>query len=123
MPNLKSSPSPAPAYAHHRRVKTTADSATQTSIKQGMNCQGYRRVNIQVVPTALANPVIQVMFWSAAAAKFIAASTDIAVTAKGAGVSHEFPVDVDERIIFVRVVSGITTGDTVDIHVSGTPVP
>lgn len=109
----------APSYAHHRRVKDAADAAVSTDVKQGMMCAGYENVNIQVNPSAAANPALAVLVWSEVAGKFV--STGTTKAAAGAGIPQEFQFPAGGRVIWVQVTGGMAAADVVDIYVSGVP--
>lgn len=121
MPDIeqRGSPAPAPAYALHRLLKDANDSAAPTNVKVGCNCKGYKTAHIQIVPSSGANPAVEVLFWSEAAAKFIRGHTQITKTALGAGIASEFDVDVGSRVIYVMITSGMGASEEVRIYVSG----
>lgn len=114
-------PEAAPRYAKHRTVEDAADGlpVTLTTKGHGLNCQGRRFVNFQVVPTpAAANPSVEVLFWSEAAGHFISANTPIAKAGIGAGLPYEFTVEAHGRILFCRVTAGIAASQVVEIYAS-----
>jgi len=108
----------APDYVLHRQKVTGNDAAPPTSVKSGINCSSFRVANIQVINGTLANPAIEVMFWSGAAGKFVSQHTPVVFGAKGAGADWEATVDVNGRIVFVMVTAG-AHADGTDIYVSG----
>lgn len=106
----------APQYEHHREAVDTADT-TITDSRRGVNCGGYSRLHVQIVPTDGANPTVEVLFWSDAAGQFISAHTPLVFAGTGVDAPYEFSIDVEGRRIFVAV-NTIGAG-SVDIYVAG----
>ena len=114
----KASPTMAPEYVLYRTARETEDTVF-TDPLQGLVCNDFDSLHVQVIPSALAVPKVEVMFWSAEASKFISANPKIEATATGAGVPFEFTVTPKGRRIFIAVTDGIASGDTVKISVAG----
>jgi len=116
---LYGSPQMAPEYVLHRHLEGAADGASEIIMQHGINMAGFEWANIQVVPSAMASPVVQVLFWSEEAAKYIVDHTEIEFLAKGDGVAWEASIDARGRKIFVKVVSGVPAGQECKIFVAG----
>ena len=106
----------APTYELHREAVDAADT-TITDSRRGVNCGGYSRLHVQIVPDGTANPTVEVLFWSDGAGAFIPAHTPLVFAGVGADKAYEFSIDVEGRRIFVAVTT-IAAG-SVDIYVAG----
>jgi len=109
----------APRYVLHRLVEDAVDSAPFDRKVDGMQMADHRFVNIQVLPSTLADPSIEVLFWSEEAGKFVSAHTPITFAGIGAGDPYEVSVEVHGRLIFVAVTAGVVAGDTVKVMTGG----
>lgn len=106
----------APESKFYRRV-IAADVLPVADQKQGLNCSNYETVHFQVIPSGGANPVVQLLFWSEAAAKFIPYETAVTIAAKGADVAYTFSYAVQGRIVLLAVTT--LSAGAVDIYTSG----
>ena len=119
MTTTKSTPGLAPNFVLHREVKEAVDSGDITNVKSGMNMEGFSTCIIDVSPSTLADPSIQILFWSENHSKFVAENSPVSYPGAGAGKGYQQQVDCAGRVMFVFVDSGVTTGDTVKIGVAG----
>ena len=101
----------------HRKAVTGTDTLPFTAKKDGMNMQGYLRANVQVVPSALSNPTVQVQWWSEAASKFVQEQVPLTKAGVGVNTPYEFTVDCRGRIMMVVVTT--QAAGTCDIYISG----
>ena len=118
MADIRRSPAKAPEYARHRDGATTADVIATVVKEHGMNMDGHEWANVQVVPGALMNPSVAVVWWSDAANGFVQEHVPISKAGVGNGVPYEFSVRCLSRIMFVALVGGPYAAG-VDVHVSG----
>jgi len=119
---MSSSPSTSPVFTIHRVVKDSADAGDITNRALGMNMHGYRSGAIRVVPSANANPIVEVLFWSGEAGKFISRVHAVETGAFGAGVAFDLSFRAFGGVVFVRVKSGVGSGDTITILVAGAQI-
>lgn len=110
----------APKYVLHRVVEDAVETPPFDRKVDGMQMADHRWANIQVLPSALANPDIVVLFWSEEAGQFIQEHAPTNFAGKGAGVPYEVSVEVHGRLMLVAVISGtMAGGDVVKIMTSG----
>lgn len=95
--------SQAPEYRLHRENLTGADTLPITDGKRGVNCIGYEKLHVQVIPAGGGNPSVEVLFWSSAAGRFVSAHTPLTFAGKGANTPYEFTIDVSGRKAFVAI--------------------
>lgn len=108
-----STPGYSPNTNLHREVAVN-DSAAVTDKALGVNFKGFEKGIIEVVPSGGANPVIDLLFWMEGAGsggEFVEEHTPIQFTAPGADTPYSSTFDAMGRIVFAKVVSGITVGD------------
>ncbi len=115
---INNSPQKCPNYAFYKDV-AAAESAAETVKQNGINMDGYRYANIQVVPTPAsgADPTAQVLWWSETLGEFIQEHTAISMAGAGANTPYEFTVECNGRIMLV-VLTTMSSG-TAKIYVSG----
>jgi len=80
---------------------------------------GFKSGVVRVVPSAAARPIVEVLFWSGEAGKFVSRVYAIESGGFAAGVAFDLPFKAFGGIAFVKVVGGIASGDTVTILVAG----
>jgi hypothetical protein len=107
----------APEYKAHRTAVAAVDSSNPTTDSVGIQCREFQRLHVQVIPSTLCNPSVEVIFWSEAKSAFISAHTALAFAGKGAGVAYEFTVDVEGRLPFVKFTT--LAAGTCNVHVAG----
>lgn len=108
--------SSAPDFNTHRTNVAAADSAV-TDLRRGINCKGFDKLHVQVMPRDGANPSVEVLFWHDGAGQFISEYTALTKAGKGADTPYSFTVDVQGRHAFVAVTT-IAAG-SVDIDIAG----
>jgi hypothetical protein len=105
----------APAYAHCRSV-TVDDVPATAPATDSVSTQTYNEIHVQVIQTAGALASIQPMFWSEAAASFVADASFPSVALPA--LSSERTYAVKQRNVLLAVTS-VPGGETVDVYVSG----
>jgi hypothetical protein len=115
------SPQKSPDFALHRESIDANDGAgPHTDVTRGINMDGYEHAIIQVLPDAGDAPVVEVLFWSPEAGRFVSEHTALTFAAKAAGVPWQAVVPVYGRVMFVQITSGIVAGgDGTKIAVAG----
>ena len=106
-----------PNYVLYREGLTGVDSVFD-KIDKGINTSHYQTALIQVVPTTLLNPSVEIRWWSAGASAFIKEHTPITKAGVGAGVSYEFTVASHGRIMMVAITAVAGSGSA-KIYVCG----
>ena len=117
---MAASPNRSPNYRVYRTGVAAAEipaAIAAVSKDSGINMSMYEYANVQVLPSAGANPSVEVYWWSEKAGKFIKEHTAIAKAGIGANVPYEFTVQCLGRIMYVAV-TAIAAGST-DICVAG----
>lgn len=108
-----------PQFQVHRTVTADDGAApTITDINLGSRADGYEKCVVNAVPSGTANPVMEVLFWSDAAGRFIPTNPATSLPAAGADVAQSLVFDVIGRIFIVIVVSGTGAGSTI-IEIAG----
>ena len=110
MQNWKT-PGRAPNTNLHREVAVNDPAPAVTDKDLGVNFKGFEKGIIEVLPSGGANPVIDLLFWMEEAGGFIGEHTPIQFSAPGADTPYSSTFDAMGRIVFAKVVSGITVGD------------
>lgn len=116
---MSSSPSTSPVFTIHRIVKDSADAGDITNRALGMNMHGYKTGVLRVVPSANANPIIEVLFWSGEAGKFVSRVYPVESGAFGDGAAFDLSFKAFGSVVFVKVRSGVDSGDTVTVTMAG----
>ena len=107
-----------PTYSIHREGVDAIDADISVFTKRhGCNATMYKYAHVQVIPYDIAEPAVEVMWWSDQADSFIQEHTALAKASVSAGTPYEFTIEPQGRIFFVKV-TAIVTG-SVDIMVSG----
>lgn len=121
MYELSRNPMLAPEYALHRVVEDAIEVAPFTNPKEhGINMASHSHAHIQVLPSALADPDVRVLWWSEKAGSFIDEHSVITRVSVSAGTAYEFTVEARGRIMLVVVDGGtMIAADVVEIWVSG----
>jgi len=105
-----------PNYVLYREGLAAVD-AVFDKIDKGIHTSHYQTALIQVVPTATANPTVEVRWWSAGASLFVKEHTAIVKAGIGAGIPYEFTVSCHGRIMMVAV--NVLAAGSAKIYVCG----
>ena len=117
---IDSAPASAPRFTIHRTLTVIDGAGAITNGKRGMNMAGFEKAHIKVLPGATAAPDLEVLFWSETKGEFLSDHTPLAYAKKAVGVAWEITVEVQGRIIFVKVPNGTFPGGaTCEIQIAG----
>lgn len=108
-----------PNFVLHREVVDDVDSDLGTPADDYVNFDGFEDGIVQVVPSASANPTIEVTYLSEEADQFVSANPKDEFSGLGVGWGYQAKFKALGRKVRVSVTSGITTGDTVKLLVAG----
>lgn len=92
-----------PQMTPYREGIAATDTLPEAKQTAGVNCGGYRKLIVNVIPTGGANPTITMLVWSDKAAAFVATLPASTFAGPGADTPFSFVFDAEGRVCYPAV--------------------